>query len=1063
MDNYKMVTPLKFWVQKVLPLVYDDSLSYYELLNKVVIKLNDLISNNEELPKFVSDLIEEYITSGAIGEVVRNILADYMLNVKNPPEGLTPAVGDGSADDTQAIQGCIDYANANGGKAIYFPSGRYLTSSLIMKSNVALVGFDRYSTRVVLRGGSLNPLFTGNCENVTINRVGLDGNADIQTENLNLVEITGKNFIFNDVTLTDGYELLKVTLTGNIQLNNVVFKHAVINGLVTNGVGIVQGNNLVFESLSDLLGKHAILNSVANAVFTNVTIGASAINPINNNGNNVCINATITSSSKEIINTGANCNITINGYSSNENYTSKKTIKAEQVIVESNQPLGYKAPTEYNRYFKTVPFKNNNEEYHVLVKGADDIELGFSEITNNITMLNEKIDEETLNRQTNDTLIQECINQEIDNRIGADETLQELINLEKQERENSFNELQTNIENETISRQETYDILQQNIDIETQNRNQAVLTLQSNIDNEKEEREADISNLSALIDELAFIKKVKIFDGLSDGVTDITLELQNAVNENDVIIIPPSDNFYLVSNTINVANNKKIIGINKPIIRNNNTSNFPIFTIKGTSSNKVKNITLDGLSIRNGTSSESNYILGKDGVIVEHAENITIKNCYIHEIQGAYGCKVKHTKGFNFIKNKTYRCTYSHLYFLIECENLLITENIFDTTTSLTTSQTYLLGNGGENLNEGNFFIKNSNILNNYFYNNPRWEGINSHGGTNILVENNYVSNCKVGIACFSTDGFVVDGGLHEIIVRNNKIVNPPNNVGSGILISGSLLKKAKNATIVNNYINGYGGSNNNNNGAITTYLISNVHIINNTINSFLQYGVCLYHTVYNCTIENNLFGDCLGGFEPTNLSLICLRAYAVYILKIKNNRQVISSEIHKPIYAVRNSIVNNRIGCVQYENNTFPYYVTAEFNSYSSIPLNKDTVPTLMTQQRNDKIKGTNGLDKYIVTSPSRGIGSNVSGAIATIDAISNTNTLNIKSFLNNRSIYDFVPNLAIVISGAGIGGTDLNAVVIDNNQNVVIIDTPILTSVSDVNVSYQQIDFQEIYNSPT
>lgn len=38
-----MVDKLKYWCYKVLPLVYDDSLSYYEVLCKVVKKLNDLI------------------------------------------------------------------------------------------------------------------------------------------------------------------------------------------------------------------------------------------------------------------------------------------------------------------------------------------------------------------------------------------------------------------------------------------------------------------------------------------------------------------------------------------------------------------------------------------------------------------------------------------------------------------------------------------------------------------------------------------------------------------------------------------------------------------------------------------------------------------------------------------------------------------------------------------------------------------------------------------------------------------------------------------------------------
>ena len=43
-----MLETFKFWCFKVLPLVYDDSLSYYEVLNNVVNKLNEVVnlSNN---------------------------------------------------------------------------------------------------------------------------------------------------------------------------------------------------------------------------------------------------------------------------------------------------------------------------------------------------------------------------------------------------------------------------------------------------------------------------------------------------------------------------------------------------------------------------------------------------------------------------------------------------------------------------------------------------------------------------------------------------------------------------------------------------------------------------------------------------------------------------------------------------------------------------------------------------------------------------------------------------------------------------------------------------------
>lgn len=39
----------RFWCQKVLPLVYDESLSYYEVLCKVVEYINNLIDTDREL------------------------------------------------------------------------------------------------------------------------------------------------------------------------------------------------------------------------------------------------------------------------------------------------------------------------------------------------------------------------------------------------------------------------------------------------------------------------------------------------------------------------------------------------------------------------------------------------------------------------------------------------------------------------------------------------------------------------------------------------------------------------------------------------------------------------------------------------------------------------------------------------------------------------------------------------------------------------------------------------------------------------------------------------------
>lgn len=52
------IEKLRFWCFKVLPLVYDDSLSYYEVLCKVKNKLNEMIDSLSELSDDVKDMQE---------------------------------------------------------------------------------------------------------------------------------------------------------------------------------------------------------------------------------------------------------------------------------------------------------------------------------------------------------------------------------------------------------------------------------------------------------------------------------------------------------------------------------------------------------------------------------------------------------------------------------------------------------------------------------------------------------------------------------------------------------------------------------------------------------------------------------------------------------------------------------------------------------------------------------------------------------------------------------------------------------------------------------------------
>lgn len=83
-----MLEHFKFWCQKVLPLVYDDSLSYYEILCKVVTYINNLISQDKifaseigELKKelsVVQDWIKNFNT-GYAEEIIKKYIATMIF------------------------------------------------------------------------------------------------------------------------------------------------------------------------------------------------------------------------------------------------------------------------------------------------------------------------------------------------------------------------------------------------------------------------------------------------------------------------------------------------------------------------------------------------------------------------------------------------------------------------------------------------------------------------------------------------------------------------------------------------------------------------------------------------------------------------------------------------------------------------------------------------------------------------------------------------------------------------------------------------------------------------
>lgn len=78
----------RFWCQKVLPLVYDDSLSYYEVLCKVTDYISGIINNQDEMNSEIQALRDELQTvqtwidnfdTTVIEQIVREYLATMIF------------------------------------------------------------------------------------------------------------------------------------------------------------------------------------------------------------------------------------------------------------------------------------------------------------------------------------------------------------------------------------------------------------------------------------------------------------------------------------------------------------------------------------------------------------------------------------------------------------------------------------------------------------------------------------------------------------------------------------------------------------------------------------------------------------------------------------------------------------------------------------------------------------------------------------------------------------------------------------------------------------------------
>lgn len=203
LGNYRSLQPFRFWCQKVLPLVYDDSLSYYELLCKVVDYLNKTMEDVETLHGDVTGLrdayvklqgyVNDYFNNLDVQEEINNKLDDmfskglldkyfvYTVNVKL--HGVEENV-----DCSAQLQSLINTVPDN--TSLIFPQGNYIFGGIDITKNITL---DFNNSRITINknyGISIN----GNTTPFSIGS--LVRNGKLKGHNGELINIINKQNLF---------------------------------------------------------------------------------------------------------------------------------------------------------------------------------------------------------------------------------------------------------------------------------------------------------------------------------------------------------------------------------------------------------------------------------------------------------------------------------------------------------------------------------------------------------------------------------------------------------------------------------------------------------------------------------------------------------------------------------------------------------------------------------------------------------------------------------------------------------------------------------------------------
>lgn len=315
-------------------------------------------------------MTQKYVTNFDVG--TENILirdsnvmhGEGLINVKFPPDSLSPLKGDGS-NETTILQNMINYAISEN-MALFFPEGVYAVDSINVAGKVTLIGSNAIIRKIV---SSATPVINATGF-LTMRGIDVDGNISVLTAAVVGLNVENAGFDIADCSFTGCSDCIHAIINTQSSIANCSFTTFNENGISIEGSSFIKAFGIFMNVQSNTAMKFMKLDNSNNIIYglesmSEVPVGIEII------GNFNYISARIPNCENPVNDSGQNNSYDIIGQKGKRFYQNYE-LDGEDIILNPTNPITYKTPSNFNPKYDYIPAKDKNgDAYKIAVLKRD--------------------------------------------------------------------------------------------------------------------------------------------------------------------------------------------------------------------------------------------------------------------------------------------------------------------------------------------------------------------------------------------------------------------------------------------------------------------------------------------------------------------------------------------------------------------------------------------------------------------------------------------------------------------------------------------------------------------